>query len=82
MVIDISKDKPEKSVRFRLKHNLTCLLGSSDDTKLCEQFGVWVKNNVWKNFMGIRRSFYLFDIKYKTINICFKVKVDSQAQVF
>ena len=34
VVIGISKDKPAKLARFRLKHNLTCLLGTDHETDL------------------------------------------------
>ena len=70
VVIGVSRDKPEKLARFRLKHNLTCSLGSDDKTKLCEQFGVWGKKSMHrKNFMGIQRSFYLIDINHKVIMV-------------
>ena len=81
VVIGISKDKPAKLAKFRLKHNLTCLLGTDHETDICEQFGVWVKKSMYgKNFMGVQRSSYLIDIDKKIINIWPKVKVDGHAQ--
>ena len=81
VVIGISKDKSEKLARFRLKHNLTCLLGSEDETNMCERFGVWIQKSMYgKNFMGIQRSSYLIDVNSKIINIWPKVKVDGHAQ--
>ncbi len=80
-VIGISKDKPARLAKFRLKHNLTCLLGADHETDLCEQFGVWVKKSMYgKSFMGVHRSTYLIGFDRKIINIWPKVKVDGHAQ--
>ena len=69
-MIGISKDKPARLAKFRLKHNLTCLLGADHETDLCEQFGVWVAKAMYgKSFMGVYRSTYLIDINIKIISI-------------
>ena len=66
VVIGIAKDSPARLAKFRLKHNLTCLLGTDHETDICEQFGVWVKKSMYgKSFMGVRRSSYIFDIDKK-----------------
>ena len=81
VVIGISKDKPARLAKFRLKHNLTCLLGSDHETDLCEQFGVWVNTSMYgKSFMGVQRSTYLIDIESKIISFWPKVKVDGHAR--
>ena len=81
VVIGISKDRPAKLAKFRLKYNLTCLLGADHETDLCEQFGVWVRKSMYgKSFMGGHRSSYLIDVDRKIINIWPKVKVDGHAQ--
>ena len=81
VVIGISKDKPAKLAKFRLKHNLTCLLGADHETNLCEQFGVWVKKSMYgKSFMGVQRSSYLIDVNGRIVNIWPKVKVEGHAQ--
>ena len=81
VVIGISKDKPANLARFRLKHNLTCLLGTDHETDLCEQFGVWVKKSMYgKDFMGVQRSSFIIDIDRKIIKIWPKVKVEGHAQ--
>ena len=80
-MIGISKDRPAKLAKFRLKYNLTCLLGADHETDLCEQFGVWIKKSMYgKSFMGVQRSSYLIDVNGKIINIWPKVKVDGHAQ--
>ena len=81
IVIGISKDTPEKLANFRIKNNLTCLLGSDHKTDFCERYGVWVKKSMYgKSFMGIQRSTFLVDIDSKVINIWPKIRVDGHAQ--
>ena len=81
VVIGISKDRPAKLAKFRLKHNLTCLLGADHETDLCEQFGVWVEKSMYgKSFKGVHRSSFLIDIDRKIIGTWPKVKVDGHAQ--
>ena len=81
VVIGISKDQPAKLAKFRLKHNLTCLLGSDHKTDLCEQFGVWIKKSMYgKKFMGVQRSTFLIGFNGKIIATWPKVKVDGHAQ--
>ena len=81
VVIGISKDSAARLAKFRLKHNLTCLLGSDHETDICEQFGVWVKKSMYgKSFMGVRRSTFLIDIDKRIISVWPKVKVDGHAQ--
>ena len=80
VVIGISKGKPARLAKCRLKHNLTCFLGSDHETDLCEQFGTWVKKSMYgKSFMGVRRSSYLIGIDRKIISIWPKVKVNRHA---
>ena len=80
-MIGISKDKPARLEKFRLNHNLTCLLGADHETDLCEQFGVWVEQSMYgQSFMGVYRSSYFIDINRKIINIWPKVKVNGHAQ--
>ena len=76
VVIGISKDTPKKQAKFRLKNNLTCLLGADHETNLCEQFGVWVEKSMFgKKFMGVKRSSYLIDVDGKIIAAWPKVRV-------
>ena len=81
VVIGISKDKPARLAKFRLKHNSICLLGAGHETDICEQFGVWVRKSMYgKSLMGVHRSSCLIDVDRKIINIWPKVKVDGDAQ--
>ena len=81
VVIGISKDKPAKLAKFRLKHNLTCLLGADHETNLCEQFGVWVEKSMYgKKYMGIQRSTFLSNERGIITNVWEKVKIPGHAE--
>ena len=80
VVIGISTDKPAKLVRFRLKHNLTCLLGTDHETHLCQQFGVWVKKSMYgKAYMGIQRATFVINATGRVAAVWPKVKADGHA---
>jgi len=80
-LIGISKDTIIKQEKFKNKHNLTCILGSDDNTNICENFGVWVEKSMYgKKYMGIQRTTFLIDENRKIIKIWGKVKVPNHAQ--
>ena len=80
-LIGISKDTIVKQEKFKKKHNLTCMLGSDDNTSICENFGVWVEKSMYgKTYMGIKRTTFLIDENRKIIKIWEKVKVPNHAQ--
>ena len=81
VVIGISKNKLARLAKFRLKHDLTCLLGAGYETDLCKQFGAWVEKSMYgKSFMGIHMSSYLVVIDIKIVTLWPRVKVDGRAQ--
>ena len=81
VVIGISKDTPEKQAKFRAKHSLECILGADNQTKICEQFGVWVEKSMYgKSYMGIERSSFLIDPNGKITKVWRKVKVPGHAE--
>ncbi len=80
IVIGISTDKVEKQKKFKLKHNLKCILGSDTDNEICSKFGVWVEKSMYgKKYMGIERSTFLIDTSRKILFIWKKVKVPGHA---
>ncbi len=81
VIIGISKDDQKKQRKFREKNNLTCYLGSDDQTNVCEKFGVWVEKSMYgKKYMGIERTTFLIDEEGKIVFIWNKVKVKNHAQ--
>ena len=80
-LIGISKDTIIKQEKFKNKHNLTCILGSDDNTNICENFEVWVEKSMYgKKYMGIQRTTFLIDEDRKIVKIWEKVKVPNHAQ--
>ena len=81
IVIGISKDNPSKQMKFREKHNLTCMLGADFENNVCEQFGVWVEKSMYgKKYMGIQRATFLSNSSGIITNIWPKVKVPGHAE--
>ena len=81
LVIGISKDSPEKQKKFKEKHNLNCILGSDNETNICEKYGVWVEKSMYgRKYMGIQRTTFLIDKEGKIKFIWSKVKVNGHAE--
>ena len=79
-MIGISKDKPARLAKFRLKHNLTCLLGADHETDLCEQFGVWVEKSMYgRTYVGIQRATFVIDATGKIVAVWPKATADGHA---
>ena len=67
--------------KFQQKHNLTVLLGSDNDSDICETYGVWIEKNMYgKKYFGISRTTLLIDKQRKIINIWTKVKPKGHAK--
>mgnify|MGYP001223651727 FL=1 len=81
LVIGISKDSPEKQKKFKEKHDLNCILGSDNETNICEKYGVWVEKSMYgRKYMGIQRTTFLVNKEGKIKFIWSKVKVNGHAE--
>ena len=81
VVIGISKDTPQKQKIFREKHKLTCLLGSDNETDVCERYGVWIEKSMYgKKYMGIQRATFLINETGMVSFVWPKVKVPGHAE--
>ena len=81
VIIGVSKDTPAKHDKFKDKYNLDFTLGSDEDGKVCEAYGVWVEKSMYgKKYMGIERATYLIDTNGKIAGIWRKVKVPGHAE--
>lgn len=62
-VIGISKDSPEKHVKFMHQYQLPFTLLSDESGEMCEAFGVFKEKSMFgKTFLGVERStFYIVD---------------------
>lgn len=80
-ILGISKDTPAKHDKFIAKHELNIRLGSDEDGKMIEKYGVWVEKNMYgKKYMGIERATYLIGPDGKILEIWRKVRVKEHVQ--
>lgn len=64
VVIGASKDSLASHEKFAKKYELTFPLASDENTKVCEDFGVWVQKSMYgRTYMGIERSTFVIDGK-------------------
>jgi peroxiredoxin Q/BCP len=59
-VIGVSKDNVASHDKFKAKYGLSFPLGSDQDGKVVEAYGVWVEKSMYgRRYMGIDRSTFL-----------------------
>ncbi|MCE2992345.1 MAG: thioredoxin-dependent thiol peroxidase [Candidatus Jidaibacter sp.] len=81
VVLGISKDSIESHCKFADKEDLSILLASDIDGKVCEEYEVWVEKSMYgKKYMGIDRATFLIDEAGKLRNIWRGVKVAGHTQ--
>jgi len=81
VIVGVSKDTVAKHEKFIAKHDLDVILGSDEDGKMIESYGVWVEKNMYgKKYMGIERSTYLIGPDGKILEIWRKVRVKDHVQ--
>ncbi len=79
-IIGVSKDTVAKHEKFIAKHELNVTLGSDEEGKVLEAYGVWVEKNMYgRKYMGIERSTFLIDAAGTVQNVWRKVKVKGHA---
>ncbi len=80
-VIGLSKDSAESHDRFKAKHKLNITLASDPETKIAQDYGVWVEKTLYgRKSMGVERATFLIDGAGKIRGIWRKVKVDGHAE--
>ena len=80
-ILGISQDTAAKHDKFIAKHGLSVQLGSDEDGKMIETYGVWVEKNMYgKKYMGIERATYLIDPDGKILEIWRKVRVKNHVE--
>jgi peroxiredoxin Q/BCP len=80
-VIGVSKDKMKPIEKFADKYRLTFPLASDAETRVAEEYGVWVeKSRYGRKYMGVERSTFLIDAAGRIARIWPKVKVAGHAQ--
>jgi peroxiredoxin Q/BCP len=77
-IVGISRDSVKSHDKFREKYDLNFPLGSDEDGKVCEAYGVWKeKSMMGKKYMGIERSTFLIDEQGKIAQVWRGVKVEG-----
>lgn len=75
-VIGVSKDSVESHAKFRKKHKLKIALGSDPETKMAQDWGVWVEKSLYgRKYMGLERATFLVNDKGVIQTAWHKVKV-------
>jgi len=76
VVIGVSKDPVKSHDKFKAKYDLKILLGSDEDGKAVEAYGVWVEKSMYgRKYMGVDRSTFLIDGEGRLAKVWRKVKV-------
>ncbi len=79
-VIGVSRDSVAAHDKFAKKHQLAVTLGSDEEGKVTEAYGVWVEKNMYgRTYFGIERSTFLIDGQGRIAGIWHKVKVKNHA---
>lgn len=61
-VVGVSRDPVRKLDRFKAKQGLTVVLGSDEDGRVTEAWGVWVQKQLYgREYMGVERATFLID---------------------
>jgi len=80
-IVGVSKDTVAKHDKFIDKHSLSVTLGSDEEGKTCEAYGVWVEKNMYgRKYMGIQRATFLIGPDGHIKRIWPKVKVAGHAE--
>lgn len=80
-VVGVSKDTPAKHDKFIIKHDLKVTLGSDEDGKMLENYGVWVEKSMYgKTYMGIQRATFLIGPDQTILHVWPKVRVKGHVE--
>jgi thioredoxin-dependent peroxiredoxin len=80
-VLGVSADPVEAQDKFKKKHGLTVALGSDEDKKMLEAYGVWGKKSMYgRSYMGILRTTFLIGPDGRIAQVWPNVKVNGHAE--
>lgn len=80
IIVGVSKDSIESHLKFIEKRNLTILLLSDPEEKLCNAFDVIKEKNVYgKKVLGVVRSSFILNENTNIIESYYKVKANGNA---
>ncbi|WP_312147083.1 peroxiredoxin [Brevundimonas sp.] len=80
-VIGVSRDAVKKLDRFKAKHDLKLVLGSDEDSVVCEAWGTWIMKKLYgREYMGVERATFLIDGAGVVRRVWRNVKVKGHAE--
>lgn len=80
ILIGISKDDENSHRKFIATYDLPFLLLSDIDTKICQDYGVWVEKSLYGNrYMGIQRATFIVDEEGTIIKVFEKASPKENA---
>jgi peroxiredoxin Q/BCP len=81
-LLGVSKDPPNKHVKFAAKYDLIAPLASDAETGgLADALGIWVEKSMYgRTYMGMERTTYLVASDGKIARVWRKVKVKGHAE--
>ena len=80
-IVGVSRDSVRKHENFISNQELGITLGSDEDGKVCEDYGVWVeKKNYGRTYMGIARSTFLIGPDGTVLEIWRNVRVKGHVE--
>jgi peroxiredoxin Q/BCP len=81
VIVGVSRDSAKKHDNFKSKHDLKVILGADTEGKVTEDYGVWIKKQMYgREYMGIQRATFLIDSAGVIQKIWPKVKVKGHAE--
>jgi peroxiredoxin Q/BCP len=80
VVVGVSRDSLKSHAKFRAKYGLNVMLGSDEDGKVTEDYGVWVEKSMYgRQYMGIERATFLIGADGRIARVWRKVKTPGHA---
>jgi len=81
IIIGVSKDSEQSHEKFIAKQELNFPLISDPETKLCQDYGIWIEKSMYgRKYMGIERTTFVIDKNGVIENIWKKVKVKNHIE--
>ena len=80
-LLGVSKDPPNKHVKFTTKYDLKIPLATDADGNVTEGFGTWIEKSLYgRKYMGIERATFLIGADGKIARAWHNVKVKGHAE--
>lgn len=80
-ILGVSPDSTVKHDKFKAKHDISVSLGSDEERKVIEAYGVWVEKQLYgRRYMGVERATFLIGRDGRIAGIWRNVRVKGHAQ--